>query len=250
LGDLGKPVASMGVEFKDYDNDGQADIIVTALAGETFPVFRNEGKGTFIDATYASKLGALAVKHSGWGLGLFDFNNDGWKDLFTANSHVNDRVELFESAVYREKDSMFVNASGTFSDVSDEAGLNLAKAHRGAAFADFDGDGRIDAVVSSLAEPTELWHNVSPGVGHWIILRLRGTKSNRDGIGASIRIGNQCNEMTTALGYASSADWGVHFGLGNIATVSKIEIRWPSGTVQTLNDVKTDQVLPVTEPRP
>jgi hypothetical protein len=123
------------------------------------------------------------------------------------------------------------------------------KAHRGAAFADFDGDGRIDAVVSSLAEPTELWRNVSPGAGHWIILRLRGTKSNRDGIGASIRIGNQYNEMTTALGYASSADWGVHFGVGNVSMVSKIEIRWPSGTVQTLNDVKADQILRVTEPQ-
>jgi hypothetical protein len=249
LGDSGKAVASMGVEFKDYDNDGQPDIIVTALAGETFPVFRNAGKGNFNDATYSSKLGALAVKHSGWGLGLFDFNNDGWKDLFTANSHVNDRVELFESAVYREKDSVFANAGGTFRDVSAEAGLNLTKAHRGAAFADFDGDGRIDAVVTSLAEPTELWHNVSPGAGHWIVLRLRGTKSNRDGIGAVIRIGNQYNEMTTALGYASSADCGVHFGLGSATTVSKIEIRWPSGTRQTLTGVKADQVLEVTEPQ-
>ncbi|HEY3940718.1 MAG TPA: CRTAC1 family protein [Bryobacteraceae bacterium] len=249
LGDSGKAVASMGVEFKDYDNDGQPDIIVTALAGETFPVFRNAGKGNFNDATYSSKLGALAVKHSGWGLGLFDFNNDGWKDLFTANSHVNDRVELFESAVYREKDSVFANAGGTFRDVSAEAGLNLTKAHRGAAFADFDGDGRIDAVVTSLAEPTELWHNVSPGAGHWIVLRLRGTKSNRDGIGAMIRIGNQYNEVTTALGYASSADCGVHFGLGSAATVSKIEIRWPSGTRQTLTGVKADQVLEVTEPQ-
>ena len=247
LRDNGKPVASMGVEFKDYNNDGRPDLVITALAGETFPVFQNDGKGGFVDATYPSRLGAAAVKHSGWGLGLFDFNNDGWKDLFTANSHVNDRVEQFESYAYRENDSVFVNQRGTFTDVSEEAGLILKKAHRGAAFADFDGDGRIDAVVTSLGEPTELWHNVSPTPLHWLILRLQGVKSNRDGIGAVIRLGNQYAEMTTTVGYASSADWGVHFGLGNTAIIDKIEILWPSGVKQILREVKADQVLNVRE---
>jgi len=247
LRDNGKPVASMGVEFKDYNNDGRPDLLITALAGETFPVFQNDGKGGFVDATYPSRLGAAAVKHSGWGLGLFDFNNDGWKDLFTANSHVNDRVEQFESYAYRENDSVFVNQRGTFTDVSEEAGLILKKAHRGAAFADFDGDGRIDAVVTSLGEPTELWHNVSPTPLHWLILRLQGVKSNRDGIGAVIRLGNQYAEMTTTVGYASSADWGVHFGLGNTAIIDKIEILWPSGVKQILREVKADQVLKVRE---
>ena len=248
LRDTGRPVASMGVEFKDYNNDGQPDLIVTALAGETFPVFKNDGKGAFLDATYGSKLGAAAVQHSGWGLGLFDFNNDGWKDLFTANSHVNDRVEQFESHVYREKDSVFVNQGGTFRDVSEEAGLNLSKAHRGAAFADLDGDGKIDAVVTSLGEPTELWHNVSPASMHWLQLHLQGTKSNRDGIGAIVRIGNQYAEMTTTVGYASSTDFGLHFGLGNIALIDKIEILWPSGVKQTLHNIQSNQVLAVTEP--
>jgi hypothetical protein len=248
LRDDGKAVASMGVEFKDYDNDGLPDIAVTALAGETFPLFRNIGKGNFSDATYRSQVGPASLKHSGWGLGLFDFNNDGWKDLFTANSHVNDRVEMFEAAVYKEKNSVMANVGGIFRDVSEAAGLSLVKAHRGAAFADFNGDGRIDAVVSSLSEPAELWENVSPDPGHWIILRLRGTKSNRDGIGARIRIGNQYSEMTTTVGYASSADWGVHFGLGSAATIEKIEIRWPSGIVQTLKGVKADQTLTVVEP--
>lgn len=248
LRDDGKAVASMGVEFKDYDNDGLPDLAVTALAGETFPLFRNLGKGNFTDATYRSQIGPASLKHSGWGLGLFDFNNDGWKDLFTANSHVNDRVELFEAAVYKEKNSMMANAGGIFRDVSDSAGLSLVKAHRGSAFADFNGDGRIDAVVSSLGEPAELWENVSPEPLHWIVLRLRGTKSNRDGIGARIRIGNQYAEMTTTVGYASSADWGVHFGLGGISTIDKIEIRWPSGIVQTLKSVKADQILAVAEP--
>jgi hypothetical protein len=245
LRDDGRAISSMGAEFKDYDNDGLPDILVTALAGETFPVFRNLGKGAFADATYASRMGAASVKHSAWGIGLFDFNNDGWKDLFTANSHVNDRVESLEAAIYRESDSVFVNEGGKFREVSADAGLNLAKAHRGAAFADFDGDGRVDAVVSALGEPAELWRNVSPDAGHWIILRLQGTRDNRDGIGARIRIGNQMNEMTTAVGYASSIDWGVHFGLGKLTRIPKIEIRWPTGGLQTMSDVPADQVLTV-----
>jgi hypothetical protein len=247
LRDDGKPVASMGVEFKDYDNDGWPDLFVTALTGETFPLFRNVGKGGFTDAGYLSRLASLTVKHSGWGLGLFDFNNDGWKDLFTANSHVNDLVEKFEPAVYREKNSVYANAGGTFRDVSDEAGLSLVKAHRGAAFGDFNGDGRIGVVVSSLGEAAELWENVSPGALHWIELHLVGSKSNRDGIGARVRIGTQYAEMTTTAGYASSVDVPLHFGLGALAVVPKIEIRWPSGTVQTLTDVKADRVVEVRE---
>jgi len=249
LRDDGKLISSMGTEFKDYDNDGLPDILVTALAGETFPVFRNRGKGNFSDATYSSRMGSASMKHSGWGLGLFDFDNDGWKDLFTANSHVNDRVEAFESAAYREADTVFANERGIFRDVSSQAGLNSVRAHRGAAFADFDGDGRMDAVVSALGEPAELWRNVSPDAGHWIILRLLGTSGNRDGIGARVRIGEQMNEMTTALGYASSADWGVHFGLGQTNRIAKIEIRWPGGRLQTLAGVAADQVLTVREPK-
>jgi enediyne biosynthesis protein E4 len=186
------------------------------------------------------------VKHSGWGIGVFDFNNDGWKDLFTANSHVNDRVQETEGGVYREKNSVFVNAGGSFQEVAD-AGLDAVKAHRGAAFADFDGDGRIDAVVSGLGEGAELWANVSPSAGHWIALRLTGTKSNRDAIGARVRIGNQMGEVTSALGYASSASVPLHFGVGGAGVIPKIEIRWPSGRVQTLTNVKADQVVGVTE---
>jgi hypothetical protein len=219
---------------------------VTALAGETYPLFRNLGKGNFVDATYPSRVGALSLKHSGWGLGLFDFNNDGWKDLFTANSHVNDRVEQTEPYSYREKNSVFVNAAGTFQEA--DAGLTPVRAHRGASFADLNGDGRIDAVVTSLGDATELWENVSPTPQHWIELKLTGTKSNRDGIGARIRIGNQMVEVTSTVGYASSASAPAHFGLGAVATVPKIEIRWPAGAVQTLTAVKADQVVTVVEP--
>ena len=247
----GLPIASMGADFRDYDNDGLPDINVTALAGETFPLFRNQGSGLFQDATYSSRLGLLSAPRSGWSNGFFDFNNDGWKDLFTANSHVNDRVELFEATEYKQPNSIFANlGDGTFRDVSPEAGegFRAAKAHRGSGFADFNNDGKIDVVVTALGEPAELWQNVSPDDNHWLVLKLIGTRSNRDGIGARIRLGNQSNHMTTAVGYASSSHQGVHFGTGKTEKIDKIEIRWPSGIIQVLKDVKTNQFLEVREP--
>lgn len=247
--DHGKPVASMGADFRDYDNDGRPDISMTALNGETFPLFHNDGGGLFHDATYSSGLAKLSVGRGGWAAGFVDFNNDGWKDLFTANSHVNDIVEKVEAAVYKQPNSVFVNlGNGKFGAVDDPQLAALARAHRGAAFADFDGDGKIDVVVSALGEPAELWHNVTAESGHWLILKLVGTKSNRDGIGAVVKIGKQVNHMTSATGYASSTHSGVHFGLGNLKKVPEIEIRWPSGRVQALKDVISDQVVIVTEP--
>jgi len=245
----GLPVASMGADFRDYDNDGLPDLSVTALAGETFPLFKNSGKGLFQDSTHQSRLGVLTAKRSGWSNGFFDFNNNGWKDLFTANSDVNDLIDLFQSTRYKQPNSLFANlGNGTFEDTSTEAGFTLARAHRGCAFADFDNDGKIDIVVSALGEPAELWQNASPDVNHWLILKLIGTRSNRDGIGARIQLGNQFNHMTTAVGYASSSSGGVHFGTGKLDKIDRIEIRWPSGVVQVLRTVRTNQVLEVHEP--
>jgi len=236
------------VDFRDYNNDGLPDIAVTALAGETFPMFRNMGKGAFTEATYASKLGSLSIRHTGWGIGLFDFDNDGWKDLFTANSHVNDLVEMFEPAHYKEPNAVFRNlGNGTFADESAAFGQDRVRVHRGSAFADLNGDGKIDAVVSCLEEPAEIWENISPDGNNWIILKLVGVRSNRDGIGARIRIGNQYNQMTSAVSYASASHAGVHFGLGKLEKIPRIEIRWPSGVVQTLADVKVNQTLTVRE---
>jgi len=255
VNDSGRPVSGMGVDFRDYDNDGLPDLIVSALEGETYPLFRNLGKGFFADATWQSGLGAETVKRSGWSLGLFDFNNDGLKDLFTVNAHVNDNIELYNQQTYRQPNSVFAGAGGgAFLDASREAGADfqIKRAHRGCAFADFDNDGRIDVVTTSLNEPVELFRNESAGENHWLAIRLIGVKSNRDGIGAKIKLvtadGNaRFNHVTTSVGYASSSDIRAHFGLGREKTVKLIEIRWPSGILQTLRDVTGDRVVTIRE---
>jgi hypothetical protein len=190
------------------------------------------------------------VKRSGWANAFVDFNNDGWKDLFSANSHVTDNIEAFSEHRYRQPNSVFVNLrNGTFRDVSAQAGDDFQRsgAHRGAAFADFNGDGRIDIVVSRLGEPAELWINETDGAHHWIILKLEGTRSNRDGIGARVKIGDQHNHMTTSAGYASSSHFGIHFGTSH-ETIPSVEIRWPSGAVQEIESVKADRILRIREP--
>ena len=251
VGAHGRPVASMGVDFRDYNNDGLPDLAVTALIRETFPIFRNEGKGLFREDSFPSRLGSQTAKKSGWSNGFFDFNNDGWKDLFTANSHVNDLVELFEASPYKQANSIFVNrGDGSFLDVSAEAGpqFQAAKAHRGSAFADFNNDGRMDVVVSVIGERPELWENVTPGTNRWLILKLTGSRGNRDGLGTAVRIGHQHNVMTTSVGYASSSYYGVHFGLGATEWVDRIEIIWPkSRTVQILPRVQANQILEIQE---
>jgi tetratricopeptide (TPR) repeat protein len=255
VNDSGKPVSGMGVDFRDYDNDGLPDLILSALEGESFPLFRNLGKGFFVDATWQSGLGSETVKHSGWGLGFVDFNNDGWKDLFTANAHVNDNIELYNNQTYRQPNSVFANlGNGAFRNLSADAGVDfqIKRAHRGSVFADFDNDGRIDVVTTSLNEPVELWRNESAGDYHWLKIRLIGARSNRDGIGAKIKLllpnGEQLfNHTTTSVGYASSSDVIPHFGLGKEHNIKQIEIRWPSGIVQTLQNIKADRILEIKE---
>lgn len=252
--DHGEAVSAMGADFRDYNNDGLPDLIFTALSGETFPLFRNQGGGIFYDRTYADGIGVLSASRSGWHVALADFNNDGWKDVFTANSHVTDNIELFSTVEkYLQPSSLWLNlGNGAFIDGSPGAGPGFAvrRAHRGGAVADFDNDGKLDAVVSSLAGPAELWRNVSQESNHWISFKLEGRKSNRDGIGAQIRLGNQSNLMTVNAGYASSSRSGVHFGLGSSAGPVTAEILWPSGARQTLRNLQPDRIVSVQEPAP
>lgn len=252
----GKAISAMGVDFRDVNNDGRPDIWYTALEKETFPLLLNQGKGAFDDATLRSGVGWQTMKMSGWSNGIFDLDNDGWKDLFVARGHVLDNSQEVLGWPYPQPNSVLRNlGNGKFEDVSATAGADfqVPAVHRGAAFADFDNDGRLDVVVSVLNGQVELFHNVSQNSNHWILLQLHGTKSNRMGIGARIRLtgeggARQYNHVTTSVGYSSSSDSRVHFGLGKMKTAKEIEILWPSGTRQVLHDVQADRVVSVQEP--
>jgi hypothetical protein len=251
----GVPVSSMGVDFRDWSNDGKPGLFITALGGETFPLFRNEGNGLFQVETYHAKIGFPSFRMSGWGAGIYDFDNDGYKDLFSANSHVSENADLDPQQHYRQANAVFRNLrNGTFADVSSGSGsgLSAAAAHRGCAFGDLNNDGKMDVVVSAIGSPAELLYNTSSTGNHWILLQTVGVKSNRDGIGTQIRITSksglvQYNQVATAGSYASSSDKRVHFGLGSDTVIKEIELRWPGGNLQVLHNVKADQVLRVTE---
>ena len=256
-GPSGKARSGMGADFRDVNNDGLPDIWHTAVEHEEFPLFFNRGGDDFEDVTILSGLGKTS-EMSGWGNGIMDFDNDGWKDLFVARANVLDNIsELNPARHYPEPNAVFRNqGNGKFVNVSQTAGpdFQLEAAHRGVAFGDIDNDGRIDAVVSVLNGPTKLFHNISDRKSHWILLKLSGTKSNRMGIGAQIRVtaedgSRQWNEVTTAVGYASASDSRVHFGLGQNQKIREIEIRWPSGIKQVLNDVEVDRILSIEEPK-
>ena len=253
--DDGVPVSSMGVDFRDWSNNGRPGLFVTALGGETFPLYCNEDHKLFTMATYESGIGFATFKMSGWGAGIYDFDNDGYKDLFSANSHVSENADVNPQQQYRQPNGVFQNlGNATFRDVSSEVGaaLRLRAAHRGAAFGDLNNDGKLDVVVSAIGSPAEVLYNTSTGGNHWIAIETVGSKSNRDGIGTRIKLTGesglvQYNEVTTAGSYASSSDKRAHFGLGHDSLVREIELRWPSGTLQVLRNVKTDQILKVTE---
>ena len=256
LDDDGRPIASMGADFRDFDNDGRPDLIITAMINDTYPLFRNTGKSpVFEDDTARAGLAVATRALTGWGIGLYDFDNDGFKDVFTANSHFPALDESLGTAAALPN-SLFRNlGDGRFEDVSKTAGADfqLAGQYRGVAFADFDNDGRVDAVVSNVNGPARLFHNVTSNAGHWLALKLIGTSSNRDGIGAMVTVtlpsGRKLyNHCSTSVGYASSSETLVRFGLGKEAVAKLIEIRWPRGQIQQLHDMTADRVVNVREP--
>ncbi|MGH9582686.1 MAG: CRTAC1 family protein [Bryobacteraceae bacterium] len=254
LAEDGQFISGMGLDFRDFNNDGYPDIVFVALANQTFPLFQNTGKGDFREVTSPSGMRALSLRMSGFGAGLYDFDNDGWKDLFVTRGEVESHSMAGHEV--NQHNTVFRNLgkSGKWAAYTEKAGLavNPPARHRGCAFGDLDGDGRIDVVATALSASAEIWMNRSPHSGHWLGIALQGTKSNRDGIGARIKLvsksGKQYNHMTTSVGYASSSDGPVHFGLGPDTRADLIEIHWPSGTVQTLRNVEADRVIKVKEP--
>ncbi|HMG86176.1 MAG TPA: CRTAC1 family protein [Terracidiphilus sp.] len=247
-------ISGMGNDFRDVNNDGYPDIVYVALKGQTFPIYLNTGKGDFTEATAPSGMRNLSMGMSGFGPAFYDFDNDGWKDLFVTRGQV---TSVWPPGYkFAEPNVVFRNlgASGKWQALTGEAGFTDATAarHRGCAFGDFDGDGRIDIVATSLDQPAELWMNRSPEASHWLDIALRGVQSNRDGIGARIKVvtstGTQYNHQTSSVCYASSSLGPVHFGLGAETKANTVEIHWPSGIVQTLENVAADQILKVTEP--
>jgi hypothetical protein len=251
----GVPVSSMGVDFRDWTNSGRPGLFLTALGGETFPLFYNEGNGFFSENSYKAGVGFPSYQMSGWGAGIFDFDNDGYKDLFSANSHVSENAEIDPRQHYRQRSAVFRNLkNGRFQYLGAQAGpaFEASAAHRGCAFGDLNNDGKVDVVVSVIHGPAELLYNTSANRNHWILIQCIGVKSNRDGIGTFIKLTGgsgliQYNHVTTAGSYASSSDKRVHFGLGSDTQIREIELRWPSGKIQTLRNVKADRILKVTE---
>lgn len=240
----GRNISGMGAAFGDIDGDGRPDIVMTGLKDETWEVFLNQGHGVFIDGSARTGLLNLSRRISGWGCGLVDLDNDGWLDLFVACGGLDTQDA--------QPNAIFLNRGGKFTDASDEAGSDFQRPalHRGVVFADFDRDGRLDAAVTALNAPIELWWNRSPA-RHWLQLRLTGRRSNRSAVGADVRCTAggrlQVQTVSGSMGYASTSDLTVHFGLGS-ATQATVEIRWPSGVVQSLGAVKADQRLQVSEP--
>jgi enediyne biosynthesis protein E4 len=241
----GGPLSGMGVVFQDYDNDGRPDIIVTTLPRQTYGVFHNDGHGSFSDRGLQTGIMMLSGATSGWGVGLEDFDNDGWKDLFVAQGHVLDNVEKIDPSLhYLEPTLLAMNHDGRFEPAN--PGTSAPVAARGAAFGDLNNDGSIDVVTTVLGGRPQIFMNRG-GPGHWLTITLRGTRSNRDGLGARVLVNGQTRFATTAGSYESANDKRLHFGLGT-AKSAKVEVFWPSGEHQVLNEVAADQFMEIREP--
>lgn len=246
LSEDGRRLSGMGVVFQDYDNDGRPDVIVTELPREIYGVYHNEGNGTFSYRSLETGLGALTSGSSGWGVGLEDFDNDGWKDLFVAQGHVLDNVESIDPSLhYLELPLLAMNHNGRFDRM--DSGSTVPVAGRGAAFGDLNNDGWQDAVMTYLGGHPQIFLNHANGKAHWLTISLRGTRSNRDGFGARVQVNGQTRFATSSGSYLSASDKRLHFGLGATEKAS-VEVVWPSGIHQALNNISADQFLEIREP--
>ena len=246
----GRAQGSMGVECADIDNDGLPDLFVTTYQQELATLFRNQGKGLFEDVTRLSKAGEGTLRYVKWGVGVVDFDNDGHRDAFIACGHLHDNVHLFDNTTLYECPGIVLRntGGGKFQNVSEQAGDGpaLKRSARGAAFDDLDNDGDIDVVIlNSRREPTILRNESQPG--HWLGLKLVGTKSNRDGIGARVKVIagdlSQIDEVHSGRGYQSDYGRRLHFGLGKRERVDRIEVQWPSGRKDAVQQPSIDRLL-------
>jgi hypothetical protein len=246
LSDDGSPYAGMGVDFRDYDNDGRPDLIITNLAKQIYAVYHNEGNGSFTYRSLETGIGTLSAPSSGWGVRFEDFDNDGRKDLFIAQGHVLDNVERIDpSKHYRELPLLAMNRGERFERA--DSGASAVVAGRGLAIGDLNNDGSTDAVIGVLGAHPLIFINQGNSA-HWLTISLRGTRSNRDGAGAIVHANDQTQYASTAGSYLSASDKRIHFGLGSSTTAS-IEVIWPSGTRQRLKDVPVDRFMEIVEPK-
>jgi hypothetical protein len=250
----GKTFAGMGVDFSDFDNDGRPDLIVTDLSNERYRLFRLNADGSFRDITNASGVGGATLPFSGWSTRFFDFDNDGWKDIFAAQGHVMDTIEkISPNLKYLQPPLLLRNESGRFVRITPGEIFERDWAGRGAAFGDLDNDGDIDVVVSNLGQPAVVLRNDGGSRGNWLRIETIGRSSNRDGIGCRVKVVTAAGltqhfTVTTAAGYLSASDKRLLVGLGADAAATLVEIRWPSGVVQTFTDVRAGQTLAASEP--
>jgi len=250
----GKAFAGMGADFTDFDNDGNPDVVVTDLSNERYMLFRNNGDGSFRDITNSSGIGSATLSFSGWSTHLFDYDNDGWKDLFVAQGHVMDTIErTAPNLKYMQPPLLLRNESGHFKRVSLGPAFQTDRAGRGAAFGDLDNDGDVDIVISNLGQKAVVLHNDGGNRNHWLGIETIGKKSNRDGIGSRVKVVSASGQaqyftVNTAVGYLSASDKRLLVGLGSDLMAKLVEIRWPSGIVQKFENVKANQVLKATEP--
>ena len=238
--------AGMGVDMGDYDNDGDPDLFVTNFQWETNTLYKNLGDGTFVDETFLAGLGKGSIAYLSWGTRFFDVDNDGDRDLFIANGHLESDVEQYENATFPQRNQLFLNVGdGRFEEYAEDGGaLSLKRVSRGAAFGDYDDDGDIDVLVANVADRPTLMRNDGAG-GQWVRLRLEGRDSNRAGIGTRVEVTSggrvQTDEVRSGASYLSQSDVQLHFGLGAVTSIERVVVYWPSGRVEEYADLGVNQ---------